>query len=81
VHWASIGWIPPELRDPDGHEVRYTIAHHTELDPSAVTTLRDPREPRSAGRARLAFRAVLAPGQLPGSCPLADGELVRSAPG
>jgi catechol 2,3-dioxygenase-like lactoylglutathione lyase family enzyme len=45
VHWASIGWILPELHDPDGHEVRfYTIQHHTELDPGAVTVINDPRE-------------------------------------
>jgi hypothetical protein len=45
VHWASIGWILPELHDPDGHEVRfYTIQHHASLDPDAVTTITDPRE-------------------------------------
>ena len=45
VHWASIGWILPELHDPDGHEVRfYTIQHHTELDPGVVTVINDPRE-------------------------------------
>jgi catechol 2,3-dioxygenase-like lactoylglutathione lyase family enzyme len=45
VHWASIGWILPELHDPDGHEVRfYTVAHHTVLEPDAVTTVHDPRE-------------------------------------
>jgi hypothetical protein len=45
VHWASIGWILPELHDPDGHEVRfYTIQHHTELHPGAVTVINDPRE-------------------------------------
>jgi catechol 2,3-dioxygenase-like lactoylglutathione lyase family enzyme len=45
VHWASIGWILPELHDPDGHEVRfYTLQHHTEPDPGAVTTINDPRE-------------------------------------
>jgi hypothetical protein len=45
VHWASIGWILPELHDPDGHEVRfYTIAHHTDLAPGTVTTVTDPRE-------------------------------------
>jgi catechol 2,3-dioxygenase-like lactoylglutathione lyase family enzyme len=45
VHWASIGWILPELHDPDGHEVRfYTMQHHTELDPGVVTTVNDPRE-------------------------------------
>jgi catechol 2,3-dioxygenase-like lactoylglutathione lyase family enzyme len=45
VHWASIGWILPALHDPDGHEVRfYTIQHHTDLAPQAVTTITDPRE-------------------------------------
>jgi hypothetical protein len=45
VHWASIGWILPELRDPDGHEVRfYTIVHHTGLAPGTVATITDPRE-------------------------------------
>src|SRR5690349_4761199 len=45
VHWATIGWILPELHDPDGHEVRfYTIAHHTDLAPGTVTTVPDPRE-------------------------------------
>ncbi|MEP7023012.1 MAG: VOC family protein [Actinomycetota bacterium] len=45
VHWASIGWILPQLHDPDGHEVRfYTIAHHTDLDPGTVITFNDPRE-------------------------------------
>ena len=45
VHWASIGWILPELHDPDGHEVRfYTLQHHTESEPGAATVIRDPRE-------------------------------------
>jgi len=45
VHWASIGWILPDLHDPDGHEVRfYTHQHHTEFDPGEVTTIHDPRE-------------------------------------
>lgn len=45
VYWASIGWILPELHDPDGHEIRfYTIQHYTELDPGAVTVINDPRE-------------------------------------
>ena len=45
VHWASIGWILPELHDPDGHEVRfYTIQHHTEPVPGTVTVINDPRE-------------------------------------
>jgi catechol 2,3-dioxygenase-like lactoylglutathione lyase family enzyme len=52
VHWASIGWILPELHDPDGHEVRfYTIQHHTELDPGAITVINDPRRTRSAANA------------------------------
>jgi catechol 2,3-dioxygenase-like lactoylglutathione lyase family enzyme len=45
VHWASIGWILPELHDPDGHEVRfYTHQHHTEPDPDVVLAITDPRE-------------------------------------
>ena len=57
VHWASIGWILPELHDPDGHEVRfYTIQHHTELDPGAVTVINDPRE-----NAERRERAVIQP--------------------
>ena len=57
VHWASIGWILPELHDPDGHEVRfYTLRHHTEVDPKAVTTIHDPRE--SAERRELEQQAA-----------------------
>jgi catechol 2,3-dioxygenase-like lactoylglutathione lyase family enzyme len=45
VHWATIGWILPHLHDPDGHEVRfYTMTHHTDFAPGAVTTINDPRE-------------------------------------
>ena len=45
VHCASIGWILPELHDPDGHEIRfYTHQHHTEPEPQTVTTFHDPRE-------------------------------------
>jgi catechol 2,3-dioxygenase-like lactoylglutathione lyase family enzyme len=45
VHWATIGWILPELHDPDGHEVRfYTHEHHTELAPGSVMRFTDPRE-------------------------------------
>jgi catechol 2,3-dioxygenase-like lactoylglutathione lyase family enzyme len=45
VHWASIGWILPDLHDPDGHEVRfYTHQHHTDLASGHVTTIHDPRE-------------------------------------
>ncbi|HEY3878197.1 MAG TPA: VOC family protein [Trebonia sp.] len=49
VHWATIGWILPELHDPDGHEVRfYTTRHHTELAPGAVTAIDNPRESAQA---------------------------------
>jgi len=45
VHWASVGWILPDLHDPDGHEVRfYTHQHHTEPDTGEVITIHDPRE-------------------------------------
>ena len=45
VHWATIGWILPQLHDPDGHEVRfYTHQHHTDFGPGEVTTIHDPRE-------------------------------------
>jgi hypothetical protein len=51
---ASTGWILPLLHDPDGHEVRfYTVAHHTEPDPSAaVTRHQESAETPAAGRAR-----------------------------
>ena len=43
VHFASIGWILPELHDPDGHEIRFcTMQHHTEFpEPGAVLTVTD----------------------------------------
>ena len=45
VHQASIGWILPDVLDPDGHALRfYTMEHHTRLAPGEVTTFRDPRE-------------------------------------
>jgi catechol 2,3-dioxygenase-like lactoylglutathione lyase family enzyme len=45
VHMATIGWILPGLHDPDGHQVRfYTLEEHTDLAPSAVTIISDPRE-------------------------------------
>ena len=44
VHLATIGWILPDLHDPDGHEVRfYTTAHHTTPGPSGMR-VNDPRE-------------------------------------
>ena len=49
VHWASIGWILPELHDPDGHEVRfYTHQHHTTHNPGQVTTIHNARETAEA---------------------------------
>ena len=45
VHRASMGWILPEVLDPDGHTLRfYTMEHHTDLTPGEVTTIHDPRE-------------------------------------
>jgi catechol 2,3-dioxygenase-like lactoylglutathione lyase family enzyme len=45
VHRASMGWILPEVLDPDGHALRfYTMEHHTDVAPGEVTTIRDPRE-------------------------------------
>jgi hypothetical protein len=45
VHRASMGWILPEVLDPDGHTLRfYTVEHHTDMAPGAVTTIHDPRE-------------------------------------
>lgn len=36
VHFATIGWILPQLHDPDGHEIRfYTTEGHTDLTPDA----------------------------------------------
>ncbi|MGV9834816.1 hypothetical protein ACWDUL_11550 [Nocardia niigatensis] len=38
VHFATIGWILPELHDPDGHEVRfYTVEFHTEPSENPLT--------------------------------------------
>lgn len=57
MHFATIGWILPDLHDPDGHEVRfYTVQHHTELgedvlhvdDPRATAERRE-REMHAAG--------------------------------
>ena len=45
VHRASLGWILPEVLDPDGHTLRfYTMEHHTDVTPGEVTTIHDPRE-------------------------------------
>src|ERR1700759_3107827 len=45
VHRATLGWILPEVLDPDGHALRfYTIAHHTDVAPGETATIHDPRE-------------------------------------
>ena len=45
VHRATMGWILPEVLDPDGHTLRfYTVEHHTDMAPGGVTTIHDPRE-------------------------------------
>ena len=45
VHRASLGWILPEVLDPDGHALRfYTMEHHTDLAPGGTITIHDPRE-------------------------------------
>ncbi|HEX7163869.1 MAG TPA: VOC family protein [Trebonia sp.] len=49
VHFATIGWILPELHDPDGHEVRfYTTAHHREPPGEGALRVEDPRETAEA---------------------------------
>ena len=49
VHFATIGWILPELHDPDGHEVRfYTTTHHTQPDGDEVLRVENPREAAEA---------------------------------
>ena len=45
VHQASLGWILPEVLDPDGHALRfYTMQHHTDPRVGQITTVHDPRE-------------------------------------
>jgi catechol 2,3-dioxygenase-like lactoylglutathione lyase family enzyme len=55
VHFASIGWILPELHDPDGHEVRfYTVEHHTAVPTDGEPlTVNDPRETAEKREAEL----------------------------
>jgi len=49
VHFATIGWILPELHDPDGHEVRfYTTVHHSEPPDEGVVRIENPRETAEA---------------------------------
>jgi catechol 2,3-dioxygenase-like lactoylglutathione lyase family enzyme len=57
VHQASLGWILPEVPDPDGHALRfYTIQHHTDPAAGEVTTIHDPKE-TAERRERLASTA------------------------
>ena len=57
VHFASIGWVLPDLHDPDGHEVRfYTIEQHAGQRAPGVTTIDDPRE--TSERRERDWRAV-----------------------
>jgi catechol 2,3-dioxygenase-like lactoylglutathione lyase family enzyme len=49
VHFATIGWILPELHDPDGHEVRfYTTVHHREPPSEGTARVENPRETAEA---------------------------------
>jgi catechol 2,3-dioxygenase-like lactoylglutathione lyase family enzyme len=49
VHFATIGWILPQLHDPDGHEVRfYTTTHHTQPVGEEVLRVDNPRETAEA---------------------------------
>ena len=49
VHVATIGWILPELHDPDGHEIRfYTTTHHSEPPRDGVVRIDNPRETAEA---------------------------------
>jgi hypothetical protein len=51
VHRASMGWILPEVLDPDGHTLRfYTMEHHTDLAPGEVTTIPGRRPSGSSAR-------------------------------
>ena len=49
VHFATIGWILPDLHDPDGHEVRfYTTTHHREPPAEGILRVENPREAAEA---------------------------------
>lgn len=58
VHYATIGWILPQLHDPDGHEVRfYTTVHHSEPPSEGVMRVENPRERAEAIEAAQAAEA------------------------
>ncbi|WP_131735817.1 VOC family protein [Actinomadura roseirufa] len=53
VHHATIGWILPQLHDPDGHEIRfYTTEHHTEPAPTDPPLTSPGGGPAASARAR-----------------------------
>ncbi len=59
VHYATIGWILPMVRDPDGHEVRfYTVQQHTEFPDGPPVRIEDPRETAERMEAELAATAA-----------------------
>jgi catechol 2,3-dioxygenase-like lactoylglutathione lyase family enzyme len=61
VHYATIGWILPELHDPDGHEVRfYTTVHHSEPPSEGAMRIENPRERAEAIEAAQAGEAAQA---------------------
>ncbi|MGW4354000.1 VOC family protein [Nocardia sp. NPDC004582] len=56
VHRASLGWILPDLHDPDGHEIRfYSMESHTELGDEPVT-IDNPRETAEDHEREIALR-------------------------
>jgi catechol 2,3-dioxygenase-like lactoylglutathione lyase family enzyme len=58
VHFASIGWVLPMVRDPDGHEVRfYTVQQHTEFPDGPPVRVEDPRETAERMEAEMAATA------------------------
>ncbi|GAA5025402.1 hypothetical protein [Streptomyces siamensis] len=57
MHFAAIGWILPQLHDPDGHEIRFCTTHHHSRPGAGPLRAEDPvesaarRERASEGRA------------------------------
>ena len=59
VHRACLGWILPEVLDPDGHALRfYTMEHHTDVAPGKTATIHDPRETAERSEREEAERAA-----------------------
>ncbi len=50
VHFATIGWILPQLHDPDGHEVRFytTTTNHSGPPDEGIVRIENPRETAEA---------------------------------